>query len=152
MNQYMKKAKEAAMIGINQKEGGPFGAVITDQEGTIIAVGNNKVLREKDPTAHAEMVAIRNACKKLNTIDLSNCVLYTTCEPCPMCLSAIIWANIQKVYFACNRKDAKNIGFRDDDIYEFIKGNNQIISLQELDREDCLAMMKNYQQNGGNLY
>ncbi len=90
MNKYMKIAKENADNGIKNKEGGPFGAVITDKEGNIIANGNNRVLKNNDPTAHAEVVAIREACKKLNTYDLSNCILYTSCEPCPMCLSAII--------------------------------------------------------------
>ena len=85
MNLYMKKAKENAENGIRKNEGGPFGAVITDKSGNIIANGNNKVLLEKDPTAHAEVVAIREACKKLNTYDLSDCILYTSCEPCPMC-------------------------------------------------------------------
>ena len=128
MNKFMKQAKENADKGIANKEGGPFGAVVVDQEGNIIANGNNKVIKEKDPTAHAEIVAIREACKALGTNDLSGYILYTSCEPCPMCLSAIIWANIKEVYFGCTKKDAANIGFRDDEIYEFIKGNNDMIS------------------------
>ena len=99
MNKFMEQAVENAKQGMNKKEGGPFGAVIVDKDGTIIANGNNKVLIEKDPTAHAEIVAIREACKILNTSDLSNYILYTSCEPCPMCLAAIIWANIKQVYF-----------------------------------------------------
>ena len=95
MNKFMNQAKQNADNGINQKEGGPFGAVITDKDGNIISNGNNQVLKQKDPTAHAEIVAIRNACKKLNKYDLSGCILYTSCEPCPMCLSAIIWSNIK---------------------------------------------------------
>lgn len=149
MNEYMKKAKENAEKGITNNEGGPFGAVIVDGNGNIIANGNNKVLKDKDPTAHAEIVAIREACNFLNTYDLSNCTLYTSCEPCPMCLSAIIWANIKNVYYACTKKDAASIGFRDDDIYEFIKGNNNIISMKQIDREGCIEVMKHYK---GNMY
>ncbi len=152
MNKYMKKAKENADKGIQNNEGGPFGAVIVDKNGNIISNGNNKVFKDKDPTAHAEIVAIREACKVLNTNDLSGYILYTSCEPCPMCLSAIIWANISEVYFGCTKKDAANIGFRDDDIYEFIKGNNKMISLKQMDREDCIETMKQYQKNNGIIY
>lgn len=149
MNNYMEKAKQNAIKGIENKDGGPFGAVIVDDKGNIIANGNNKVIKQKDPTAHAEIVAIREACKALDTHDLSNCTLYTSCEPCPMCLSAIIWANIKNVYYACTKKDAAEIGFRDDDIYEFIKGNNKILSLKQIDREQCIEVMKQYK---GTIY
>lgn len=152
MNRYMKQAKENADKGIANKEGGPFGAVVVDKEGKIIANGNNKVLKEKDPTAHAEIVAIREACKALNTNDLSGYTLYTSCEPCPMCLSAIIWANIKEVYFGCSKKDAANIGFRDDDIYEFIKGNNKMISLTQMDRDECIKTMQQYEKDNGVIY
>ena len=114
MDKFMKIAKENAENGIANKEGGPFGAVIVDKSGNIISNGNNKVLKNNDPTAHAEIVAIREACKKLNTYDLSEYILYTSCEPCPMCLSAIIWANIKEVYYGCTKEDAGSIGFRDD--------------------------------------
>lgn len=117
MNSYMEIAKNAAHSGMLANEGGPFGAVITDKDGNIIATGNNQVLKNNDPTAHAEVMAIRNACSKLQTYDLSDYVLYTSCEPCPMCLSAIIWSNITKIFYACTREDAANIGFRDDLIY-----------------------------------
>ncbi len=152
MNEYMKKAKENADKGIENGEGGPFGAVIVDKEGNIIANGNNKVLKDNDPTAHAEIVAIREACKTLNKIDLSDCILYTSCEPCPMCLSAIIWANIKEVYFGCTKNDAANIGFRDNDIYEFIKGNNDMICLKQIDRDECIETMKKYQKDSGIIY
>ena len=152
MNKYMEKAKENAERGIHNKEGGPFGAVIVDREGNIIANGNNRVLISKDPTAHAEIVAIREACKILNTNDLTGYIMYTSCEPCPMCLSAIIWANIKEVYYACTKKDAANIGFRDDDIYEFIKGNNKMISLKQLDRENCIKIMEQYKKENGIAY
>ena len=152
MNKYMKIAKENADKGIANKEGGPFGAVIVNKEGNIISNGNNKVLKDKDPTAHAEIVAIREACKVLNTNDLSECILYTSCEPCPMCLSAIIWANIKEVYFGCTKSDAANIGFRDNDIYEFIKGNNNMLYLKQLDRDEFFETMKEYQKDTGIIY
>ncbi len=152
MNKYMEKAKLEAKKGIQKNEGGPFGAVIVDKEGNIIAKGNNKVLLKKDPTAHAEIVAIRNACKKLNTHDLSDYILYTSCEPCPMCLSAIIWSNIKKVYYGATKLDAANIGFRDDLIYEHIKGNKKLIDLEELDRDMCLEVFEEYKKNNGVIY
>ena len=119
MNKFMEMAKNNADNGIIKKEGGPFGAVIIDKDGNVIANGNNQVLLQNDPTAHAEIVAIRNACKVLNTYDLSDYILYTSCEPCPMCLSAIIWSNIKTVYYGCTKKDAGEIGFRDDFIYKY---------------------------------
>ena len=153
MNKYMEIAKEKSLEGIRKKEGGPFGAVIVDQEGKIIAEGNNKVLSKKDPTAHAEIEAIRNACKKLNTYDLSEYILYTSCEPCPMCLSAIIWANIKKVYYGCTKEDAANIGFRDDMIYEYLKGKNrELINLEQIDRDGCIKAFEEYKNNGGIIY
>ena len=97
--------------------GGPFGAVIA-KDGNIIAEGNNRVTLNIDPTAHAEVSAIRNACQQLKTFDLSGCEIYTSCEPCPMCLGAIYWAHIDKIYYGCDRKDARNIGFDDDFIYD----------------------------------
>ncbi len=153
MNRYMKIAKENADKGISNKEGGPFGAVITNKEGNIIANGNNKVLKNNDPTAHAEVVAIREACKKLNTYDLSDYILYTSCEPCPMCLSAIIWANIKEVYYGCTKEDAGEIGFRDDLIYDYLKGNNKdLIKLTNLDRDECIKTFEKYKQGKGTIY
>ena len=97
--------------------GGPFGAVIT-RNGEVVATGVNCVTANNDPTAHAEVTAIRNAAQKLGTFDLSDCEIYTSCEPCPMCLGAIYWARLKKVYFANNKEDAKNIGFDDSFIYD----------------------------------
>lgn len=149
MDYYMNIAKENAIKGVEQGEGGPFGAVIVDKDGNIISNGNNKVLKEKDPTAHAEIVAIREACKKLNTYDLSEYILYTNCEPCPMCLSAIIWSNIKQVYYACTKEDAGEIGFRDDVIYEYLKGEKKdLINLVQIDREECVKKFKEYKANG----
>lgn len=153
MNEYMKLAKEMAENGIKLNEGGPFGAVVTDKQGNIIATGNNQVLKNNDPTAHAEVTAIRNACKKLGTYDLSNYILYTSCEPCPMCLSAIIWSNIKEIYYACTRDDAAKIGFRDDLIYEYLKGNHQdLITLHQIDRENCIETFEKYQQENKTIY
>lgn len=153
MNEYMKMAKEQAEKGMKNNEGGPFGAVITDKEGNIISVANNQVLKNNDPTAHAEVQAIRDACKKLNTHDLSGYILYTSCEPCPMCLSAIIWANIKEVYFACTKEDAGNIGFRDDVIYEYLKGNKKdLIKLNQLDREECIKLFNEYKNQNKTIY
>ena len=106
----------------NYRDGGPFGAVIVRGD-EIISHAHNTVIKSKDPTAHAEVNAIRMAAKKLDTHDLSGCVLYTSAEPCPMCLSAIVWANIREVYYANSREDTEDIGFRDDKIYEYIKSN-----------------------------
>ena len=153
MNKFMQKAKNNAQEGISKKEGGPFGAIILDKEGNIISNGNNKVIKNTDPTVHAEIIAIREACKKLKTYDLSEYTLYTSCEPCPMCLSAIIWANIKQVYYGCTKKDAGEIGFRDDMIYEYLKGKNKdLIKLEELDREDCLEVFKKYKEENGTIY
>lgn len=153
MNKFMQKAKNNAQEGISKNEGGPFGAIIVDKEGNIISNGNNKVIKNTDPTAHAEIIAIREACKKLKTYDLSEYILYTSCEPCPMCLSAIIWANIKQVYYGCTKKDAGEIGFRDDMIYEYLKGKNKdLIKLEELDREDCLEVFKKYKKENGTIY
>ena len=113
MNKYMKLAIDQARQGITKKHGGPFGTVIV-KDGKVIAKGHNHVLAHNDPTCHGEVDAIRKAGKKLNTFDLSGCELYTTGEPCPMCLCACLWANIEKVYYGCTIKDNEMIGFRDD--------------------------------------
>lgn len=153
MNEYMKMAKEMAEQGYKNNEGGPFGAVIINNRGEIIAKGNNKVIINNDPTAHAEIVAIREASKKLNTYDLSNCILYTSCEPCPMCLSAIIWANIKEVYYACTKNDADNIGFRDDIIYEYLKENKKdLINLHHIDRDECIEIFEEYKKENKTIY
>ena len=153
MNLYMEIAKNEAQLGVSKEDGGPFGAVITDKYGDIIVSSHNFVLVNKDPTAHAEIVAIRSACKKLDTYDLSNCILYTSCEPCPMCLSAIIWANIKEVYFSCTRKDAAKIGFRDDFIYEYLKGiENNAIHLHCIDHDECIKVFDEYQKDNKTIY
>lgn len=114
----MRRAIELSENSV-RNGGGPFGAVIA-KDGEIIAEGSNKVTINNDPTAHAEVCAIRNACKILNTFELANCVIYTSCEPCPMCLGAIYWARLSKIFYANDRKDAAEISFDDDFIYEEI--------------------------------
>lgn len=121
---YMEQANEEARQNLVTNEGGPFGAVIV-KDGKIVGRGRNRVLAKKDPTRHAEMEAIRDATEHLDTYDLTGCVLYTSCYPCPMCLSATIWANIKTVYYGNTAKDAEAIGFRDDFIYHFIEGNQK---------------------------
>lgn len=115
-NKFMMRAIELSIESVNN-DGGPFGCVIV-KNNEIIAEGSNKVASENDPTAHGEIDAIRNACKSLNTFNLEGTQLYTSCEPCPMCLSAIYWSHIDKIYFGNTRKDAAKIGFDDDFIYE----------------------------------
>lgn len=146
MNKYMNEAINKAFEGLNQKEGGPFGAVIVDENNNIIAVSNNTVLKDNDPTAHAEINAIRMASKKLNSYNLEKCTLYSTCEPCPMCLSAIIWSNIKNVYYGCNKEDAGNIGFRDDKIYDYLKNKDlNLLNLKNIDREEALKLFEKYE-------
>lgn len=130
----------------NYKNGGPFGAAIV-KDGKIIASAHNTVVESKDATAHAEVNAIRKASQLLNTHDLSGCILYTSAEPCPMCLSAIIWSNIKEVYYANTRKDADDIGFRDDVIYEYIKGNNKdFIKVNHMENQDALEVFKKFKE------
>ncbi len=115
----MRKAIELSIKSV-RNGGGPFGAIIA-RKGEIIAEGSNSVTIYNDPTAHAEVTAIRKACEKLGTFDLTGCEIYTSCEPCPMCLGAIYWAHLDKIYYANNRKDAADIGFDDDFIYQEIE-------------------------------
>ena len=143
MNTYMKIAKELADDNLKINAGGPFGACVV-KNGEIIGKGSNHVLKNNDPTAHAEVMAIRDACKNINSYDLSGCELYTSCYPCPMCLSATIWSNIKHVYYGNTKEDAAEIGFRDDFIYNYISQltegtkNNKILNLTQLDREETI--------------
>ena len=120
-NKFMKRAIELSVQNVN-KGGGPFGSVIV-KDNQIIAEGSNKVTPTNDPTAHGEIVAIREACKKINDFSLKGCDLYSTCEPCPMCLSAIYWARIEKIYYANTREDARKIDFDDSLIYSELNKN-----------------------------
>lgn len=114
---FMKKAIEEALNNVLTNHGGPFGAVVV-KDGKIIGVGRNEVTSSNDPTAHAEVQAIRDACRYLNTFQLTDCEIYTSCEPCPMCIGAIYWARPKAVYFGCTKQDAAKIGFDDQFIYE----------------------------------
>ena len=155
MNNFMDLAIERARETMNKNIGGPFGAAIVDAEGKIIAVSSNQVLGDHDPTAHAEITAIREACKKLGTHDLSGCVIYATGYPCPMCLGAMIWANIKKCYYGCRPSDAEEIGFRDDFIYRFIKNDCKeagILELTEHHREQCLELFNEYHEKEKEMY
>lgn len=134
----MKTAIDEARTGISEGHGGPFGCVIV-KDGEVVGQGHNEVVKQKDPTCHGEVMAIRNACKNLGTYDLSGCELYTTAEPCPMCRGAILWANISRVYYGCNITDTDRIGFRDKVFYE---GGNDIS--EELDRQECLEVFEEY--------
>ena len=142
MSRFMKIAIAEATRGITKGEGGPFGCVIV-KDGEIVAKAHNQVLLKNDATCHGEMQAIRKASRKLKTFDLSGCELYTTGEPCPMCLGAILWANISKVYFGCNIKDTEEIGFRDKKFYE-LNDENKKDFIKELDRDACLELYAKY--------
>ena len=149
MNEYMKIAKELSDDNLKTNAGGPFGACIV-KNGEIIGKGSNHVLINNDPTAHAEIMAIRDACKNINSYDLSGAELYTSCYPCPMCLSAVIWSNIKKVYYGNTKEDAANIGFRDDLIYNFINNltdnsnDSSILKLESIDREETIKSFKKF--------
>lgn len=155
MNEIMQKALDRARQTMTDNIGGPFGAAVISEKGEILSVASNSVLRDNDPTAHAEVNAIRAACQKIGSYDLSGCVLYTTAYPCPMCLSAIIWANIKKVYFGCRPADAEAIGFRDDFIYRFIESkcrDKSVMEIAELDRDECLTLFNEYQEMNKTIY
>jgi len=145
--EFMRAAIEEGRKGMIANEGGPFGAVVV-KDGQIIGRGHNQVLLLNDPTAHAEVMAIRDACKNLNDFQLSDCELYTSCEPCPMCLGAIYWARPKVVYFACNRADAAGIEFDDDFIYREVSTSldERSIPFQELLREEALELFRHWAQ------
>ncbi len=143
---YMKKAIEISKKSV-QNGGGPFGAVIV-KDGKIIASSNNKVTINNDPTAHAEVMAIRKACKKLKTFDLSGCELYASCEPCPMCLSSMYWAHIERYYYANQKEDAKRIGFDDNFIYDELdkKPEDRFIPREQIMHEEALTAFKMWEE------
>ena len=140
---FMKEAIRLSMENIQNGHGGPFGAVIV-KDGKIISKAVNKVIQKNDPTAHAEIEAIRIASKKLNNFNLKECVIYTSCEPCPMCLSAIYWARIKKIYYANTRKDAAEISFDDEQIYnEFsIPHAERKIPMIQHSRDEAIKVFK----------
>jgi tRNA(Arg) A34 adenosine deaminase TadA len=141
----MARAIELAQQGIDSNVGGPFGCVVV-KNGAIIAEGNNQVTSSNDPTAHAEVVAIRNACKALDVFQLDGCTIYTSCEPCPMCLGAIYWARPAQVFYACTREDAAAVGFDDSFIYDEInKGiGERTVKLENICRIDAQKVFQNW--------
>ncbi len=146
-NKYLDEAFNAAYASMRNNIGGPFGAVVV-KDGKVIGRGGNQVTTDNDPTAHAEIVAIRNACQSIGNFDLSGATLYATCEPCPMCLSAIYWARIGTVYYSSTRHDAASIGFRDNHIYEEMSLSNELrsihfVMLDNAKGEDLFSEWKN---------
>ena len=137
-NKFMERAIELSIQSVNNG-GGPFSSIIIRDE-KIIAEGSNKVTLSNDPTAHGEIVAIREACEKLNNFNLSGCELYSTCEPCPMCLSAIYWSRINKIYYANTREDARKIDFDDSSIYSELQKNinERKIPMTQIMRNEAL--------------
>ncbi|MDA3780178.1 MAG: nucleoside deaminase [Bacteroidales bacterium] len=144
---FMREAIEASIENI-KNNGGPFGAVIVKDE-LIISKSGNSVTTDNDPTAHAEVNAIRKASKKLGTFDLSGCTIYSSCEPCPMCLGAIYWARLDKLFFANTKIDAKNIGFDDSFIYEEFKLNieNRSIPTEQIMQDEAIIAFKKWMKN-----
>ena len=142
---FMKRAIALSEEGMDQNVGGPFGTVIVKND-EIIAEGSNRVTSTNDPTAHAEVIAIRKACEKLSSFQLEDCIIYTSCEPCPMCLGAIYWARPKMVYYACSREEAANIGFDDQFIYDEINKEigDRSISFMRLLREGALSVFKKW--------
>jgi len=138
---FMQRAIDMAEKGMDSKAGGPFGCVIV-KDGKIIAEGHNEVTSTNDPTAHAEVVTIRKACKTLNSFQLDDCTIYTSCEPCPMCLGAIYWARPKQVFYACNKVDAAKIHFDDQFIYEELdKGiDNRSIKFTPILRQQAIKV------------
>ena len=123
------------------------------KDGKIIGRGSNHVLGNNDPTAHAEVMAIRDACKNIGSYDLSGCEIYTSSYPCPMCFSAVIWANIKKVYYGNTVEDTDKIGFRDERIYEYIKSSDKsILDMECMDRDETIKTYEEYMKNNGTLY
>jgi len=144
MDLFMQKAIKEAKIGISKNHGGPFGCVIV-KDNKLIAKAHNQVLKNNDCTCHGEMVAIKKACKKLQNFDLKNCILYTTNEPCPMCMGAILWSNIKTVYYGCTIHDAEDIGFRDEKFYGILDFNkSKINNLFQIDHKECLNLFLEY--------
>ena len=142
MDKFMKIAIDEALKGIQNGDGGPFGTVIV-KDGKVIAKAHNMVVKKQDSTCHGEIEAIRKACKKLGTFDLSSCTLYTTGYPCPMCFGAILWANIDNVYYGCTTLDTEKIGFRDNKFENDIK-KGKTFNLAEIDRKECLILYEKY--------
>ena len=146
---FMKMAIALSEQNVTRSLGGPFGAVIV-KDGKVIAKSANKVTTSNDPTAHAEISAIRLACRKLKTFDLSGCVIYTSCEPCPMCLGAIYWSRIEVIYYANTKRDAADIGFDDQFIYDELDldMNKRTLPVVQLMRDEAQKAFKSWSDSG----
>jgi tRNA(Arg) A34 adenosine deaminase TadA len=149
---FMQEAIRISIQMMRRGKGGPFGAVIV-HKGKIVGKGWNQVTSGNDPTAHAEVVAIRNACRRLKTFHLEDCELYTSCEPCPMCLSAMYWARLKKVYYANTRKDAADIDFDDEFIYTEVSRpiSERKLSMQQLMRKEALAAFDEWKKKADKI-
>ncbi len=149
---FMKKAIELSRRNMQAGRGGPFGAVVV-KDGKVVGEGWNKVTSNNDPTAHAEVEAIRQACSALGTFDLSGCEIYTSCEPCPMCLSAIYWARLGKIYYANTKTDAAAIEFDDDFIYQEIPKSREQrkIPMSQMMREEALKVFKEWEEKSDKI-
>jgi guanine deaminase len=147
MNKFMKAAIDEAYVGMRAEDGGPFGAVIV-KDGVIIARAHNEVIKTNDPTMHAEVNAIRKATKLLGRFDLSDCEIYSSCEPCPMCFAAIHWAKMKTLYFGATRYDAADIDFDDQYIYDVILGNatEMQVETHQIDQEECKGPFKEWSE------
>lgn len=151
-NRFMQLAIDEARQGIEHQHGGPFGSVVV-KDGKVIGKGHNCVLKNNDPTCHGEVAAIRDACANIGSFDLSECEIYTTGEPCHMCLCACMWANISKIYYGCTIEDNGEIGFRDDKFDELFGGRDKLTEyMSEMDREACLALFDDYKQMSHETY
>ncbi len=143
-DKYMQLAINEAREGIRAGHGGPFGSVVV-KDGQVVGRGHNRVVSNNDPTCHGEIQAIRTACAQLGTFDLSGCEIYTTGEPCHMCLCACMWANISKIYYGCTIVDNDRIGFRDDKFNDIFGGREKLGDyLEMLDRDACLDLFEEY--------
>jgi tRNA(Arg) A34 adenosine deaminase TadA len=149
---FIRRAIELAKEGVKSNAGGPFGAVVV-KDNVIIAEGNNSVTSVNDPTAHAEVVAIRKACEKLGSFQLDDCTIYTSCEPCPMCLGAIYWARPKNVFYACTREDAAEIDFDDQFIYNEIGKNinEREIKFTQILQHEALTVFKEWQEKSDKI-
>lgn len=140
----MKMAIQEATEGVDARHGGPFGTVIV-KDGQIVGRGHNCVLKNNDATCHGEIMAIHDASSRLGTFDLSGCTVYTTGEPCHMCLCACMWANVDKIYYGCTIADNGRIGFRDDKFDRIFSGRDHLTGfMQQVGRDDCLALFDHY--------
>jgi guanine deaminase len=151
-NRFMALSIELALEGIHQKGHGPFGAVIVKND-NVVGIGTNQVTKNLDPTAHAEITAIRDACRKLNTFALNGCEIYTSCEPCPMCLGAIFWSRLDRVYFGATRDDAAKANFDDHHFYEEIQKplHQRKTPMLQLMRSDCIKLFNAWEALGSKI-